>query len=73
MDNPIIFESKTDRELLLLVAQKVNDLSAFSSEFLEKLEDKADKKVLNICLGSLGTILMGIIIYVLKHIGFPQS
>ena len=85
MVDPIELAAKTDRELLLLTASKVNEMAdnlgeacaqiKVNTNKLIVLETKTaqDRRALYTTISVVGTVLMGLIISWLRHIGIFEN
>ena len=63
----------SDRQLLEFTARTSYAQSITIGEICEQVKNKADKKFVNIVAGTVATMILAIIGYVLNHIGFPGA
>ena len=62
----------SDRQLQEFTARTIYTQGTAISELCIEIKTKASKKTVTGVLTVLGAVVIGMVIYVMKHIGFPQ-
>ncbi len=72
MDFEEHIKGMSDRQLQEFVARTVYSQGDAIGKLCEEIKTKASKPLVMVVLGTLVAIVTAMVVYVMKHIGFPQ-